>query len=310
MSQSPYHPELRRVRYLPNFPYGPRFVKLMRRIQMKGIDPGPGVSVEEVGLSATVSIRLFRPIGITRPTPAMLWMHGGGHLFGAPEQDDRTNIRFVRELGIVVAAARYRLGSDAPAPASIEDCYLALNTLRARAEEWGIDPLRIAVGGASAGAGVAAGLALYAHDQGGFEPTFQLLVYPMLDDRTVTRDDLDARHVRGWSPRGNRLGWSTYTAGEPGRDGVSAYAAPSRREDLTGLPPAWIGVGSVDLFHDEDVEYARRLSAAGVRCDLFIVPGATHGFDQMFAKTQVAQDFWRNQADALRSAGISSGGVR
>jgi acetyl esterase/lipase len=306
MARSPYHPELRRVRFLPSIPMNRTTVRLMRGIKMKGSDPGPDVTVEDITVSPDVSIRLFRPVGVGSPVPAMLWMHGGGHLFGAPEQDDRTNIRFARELGIVVAAARYRLGSDAPAPASIEDCHAALLALVSRASEWGIDPAHIAIGGASAGGGVTAGLALYAHDAGGFEPAFQLLVYPMLDDRTVARTDADTRLVRGWTPRANRFGWATYTAGEPGRPGVSPYAAPARREDLTGLPPAWIGVGSVDLFHDEDVAYARRLIEAGVPCDLFIVPGATHGFDQMFAKTDVARDFWQHQADALRGAGIAS----
>jgi len=306
MTESPYHPELRRVRYLPNISFGPRAVKLMRRMKPRGIDPSPDVRVDEVVVSPTVSLRLFRPVDAAVRVPAMLWMHGGGHLFGSPEQDDRTNVAFVRELGIVVAAARYRLGSDAPAPASVEDGHTALQAMESRSEEWGIDPEHLAIGGASAGGGVAASLALYAHDKGGIRPSFQLLVYPMLDDRTVTRTDLDTRHARGWSPGSNRLGWKTYTDGEPGRPDVSPYAAPARREDLSGLPPAWIGVGSVDLFHDEDVEYARRLNAAGVPCELHTVPGATHGFDQMFSKTDVAHDFWQRQARALRGAGVAT----
>lgn len=304
MSKSPYHPELALARFLPSIPTGPRMVKLMRKVKRRGVDPGPDVTVEEIVISSTVSIRLFRPAATAGPVPAMLWMHGGGHLFGNPEQDDRTNIAFVRELGIAVAAARYRLGSDAPAPASVEDCYAALHALATRGEEWGIDPTRLAIGGASAGGGVAAGLALYALDQGGVQPSFQLLVYPMLDDRTVTRADAASKYHRGWNAKNNRHGWTTYTGGEPGRPGVSPYAAPARRDDLTGLPPAWIGVGSIDLFHDEDVDYARRLNAAGVPCKLDVVPGATHGFDQMFAKTDVVKDFWRQQVSALRRAGF------
>jgi acetyl esterase/lipase len=306
MSKSPYHPELALARFLPSIPTGPRMVKLMRKAKSRGIDPGPDVTVEEIVISSTVSIRLFRPAVTTGPIPAMLWMHGGGHLFGNPEQDDRTSIAFVRELGIAVAAARYRLGSDAPAPASVEDCYTALQALATRGAEWGIDPTRLAIGGASAGGGVAAGLALYALDQGGAQPSFQLLVYPMLDDRTVTRADAASKYHRGWNMKNNRHGWTTYTGGEPGRPGVSPYAAPARREALTGLPPAWIGVGSIDLFRDEDVEYARRLNAAGVPCELDIVPGATHGFDQMFAKTDVVKDFWQQQVSALRRAGFSA----
>ncbi|MFS0866052.1 alpha/beta hydrolase [Microbacterium sp. 179-B 1A2 NHS] len=306
MSASPYHPELRLVRFLPSVPTGRRAVSLMRRRKARGADPGPDVTVEGIVLSPTVSIRLFRPSGAAEPIPALLWIHGGGHLFGSPEQDDRPNIAFVRELGIAVAAVRYRLGSDAPAPASVEDCYAAFQALARRAADWGIDADRLAIGGASAGGGIAAGVALYAHDHGDVRPLFQLLVYPMLDDRTVLKPDVASKHHRGWNAKNNRHGWTTYTGGEPGRPGVSPYVAPARREDLTGLPPAWIGVGTIDLFHDEDVEYARRLNEAGVPCELVTVPGATHGFDQMFARTDVVRDFWQRQADALRAAGITA----
>jgi acetyl esterase/lipase len=305
MSPSPYHPELAGARFVPSVPTGPRMVKLMRSMKPRGLRPGPGVTVEEVVISPTVSLRLFRPARATAAVPALLWMHGGGHLLGSPEQDDRSNIAFVEELGIVVAAVRYRLGSDEAAPASVMDCYTALEALATRGSEWGVDSTRLAIGGASAGGGVAAGLALYAHDQGEIRPAFQLLVYPMLDDRTVLRDAASKYH-RGWNAKSNRRGWKTYTGGEPGRPDVSPYAAPARREDLSGLPPAWIGVGTVDLFHDEDVEYARRLNGAGVPCELYVVPGAPHGFDQMFAKTDVAQNFWKQQATALRAAGISA----
>lgn len=303
---SPLHPELRRVRFMPEIPYTRTSVKLMRRFTMRSADPGPGVRVEEVAVSPTVSLKFFRPAEASSPLPVMLWMHGGGHLGGSPEQDDSDNIAFARDLGIVVAAARYRVGLDAPAPASVDDCYDALEALVSRAEEFGVDPTRLAIGGASAGGGVAAALVLLAHDRGEIPIRFQLLVYPMLDDRTVTREDLNARRFRVWTTKSNRLGWATYLDAAPGSDGIAAYASPARREDLTGLPPAWIGVGDNDLFLDEDVRYAERLKDAGVPCDLSIVPGAFHGFDALFAKTDVAQDFWRQQADALRAAGIAT----
>lgn len=232
MPKSPYHPELALVPFLPSIPSGPRMVKLMRKRKPRDIDPGPDVTVDEIVISPTVSIRLFRPAITAGPVPAMLWMHGGGHLFGTPEQDDRSNIAFVRELGIAVAAARYRLGSDAPAPASVEDCYAAFQALASRGEEWGIDPARLAIGGASAGGGVAAGLALYSLDKDGVQPAFQLLIYPMLDDRTVLRADADSKYYRGWKPKNNRQGWTTYTGGGPGRPGVSPYAAPAPRGSL------------------------------------------------------------------------------
>lgn len=234
--------------------------------------------------------------------PALLWIHGGGFVIGGPLQDERTNVAFVRNLGITVAAVRYRLSPEHPAPAALEDAYAALTWLFANAEERGIDTRRIAVGGASAGGGLAAGLTLLAHDRGEIAPCFQLLVYPMLDDRTVLRDDLDIKHVRMWTPGSNRYGWTAYLGHEPGSRATSVYAAPARRENLSGLPPAWIGVGTLDLFHDEDLDYAQRLADAGVPAEVLVVHGAFHGFDSIFTRSEVTKEFWRAQARALRAA--------
>lgn len=278
----------------------------MHDMKPRPVEPGDGVTVTEVAVSETTSIRLFRPSGIAGPVPTLLWIHGGGHLFGSPEQDDRSNIAFTRELGIVVAAVRYRLGADAPSPASLEDCHAALRHVVENAADLGVDPTRIAIGGASAGGGIAAALVLQTHDRGEIPVAFQLLIYPMLDDRTTLRTDLDKLPVRMWTTKSNNRGWRTYLGGEPGVDGISPYAAPARRADLSGLPPTWIGVGTVDLFYDEDVEYARRLRTAGVTCTLDIVSGAFHGFDQLFAKTPVASSFLQAQMNALRSGGINS----
>lgn len=306
MPANPYDPELRRIRWIPRFSWTPTLVRLVNRASIRTADPGPDVHVDEIEVSPTTSIRLIRPAASNGPLPVLLWMHGGGHLIGAPQNDDRTNIAFVRELGIAVAAVRYRRGIDAPAPASVEDCYSALQALVERSGELGTDPARIAIGGASAGGGVAAGLTLYAHDRGEIPVAFQLLVYPMLDDRTVIRTDHDTSTARVWMPGSNRYGWATYLGAEPGSDGIPAYAAPARREDLAGLPPTWIGVGTEDLFYEEDVDYGRRLAEAGVLCHVEVVPGAFHGFDALYHRTEIARRFWQHQADALRAAGISS----
>ena len=127
----------------------------------------------------------------------------------------------------------------------------------------------------------------------------------MLDDRTVVRTDHDTSKVRVWTVKSNRYGWTTYLGQEPGSSGVSPYAAPARREDLAGLPPTWIGVGSLDLFQDEDVEYARRLREVGVPCELQVVEGAFHGFDALYSKKDVSVKFWQEQARALRLALLS-----
>ncbi|WP_312182041.1 alpha/beta hydrolase fold domain-containing protein, partial [Arthrobacter sp.] len=151
----------------------------------------------------------------------------------------------------------------------------------------------------SAGAGLAAALALLARDRGGIRPVFQLLVYPMLDDRTVLRE-VDERSLRLWNQRSNRFGWRSYVGPAAGSDGVPALAARARHPDLAGLPPAWIGVGTNDLFHDEDVAYAKRLADAGVECALEVVPGAYHGFEGREPRAQVSRDFVNSQLVALR----------
>ena len=293
---SDYHPDLARGRFFPRIRYYDWNVALLQRITQKA-PPDPAdmsiVDIEQDG----ARVRVYR--AGTSTGPALLWIHGGGFVQGSPIQDEAFCIAVAQQVGITVVSARYRLAPQHPAPAALEDAYAALQWTVDHADEHGVDPARIAIGGASAGGGLAAGLVLYAHDRGDIHPVFQLLRYPMLDDRTVLRD-LDDRLARGWTAQNNRYGWGAYLGHAPGNDGVSQYSAPARRADLAGLPPAWIGVGSIDLFHDEDVDYARRLNEAGVPCELHIVPGAFHGFDALFGKTGVAVAFQQTQIDALR----------
>ncbi|MCP2241569.1 alpha/beta hydrolase [Lentzea aerocolonigenes] len=302
-----FHPDLALARFIPPLSCGPRLARLMSRAKPRPVDPGPDVTVRELVVpgpagAPAVSLRVFQPAGLRAPAPALLWTHGGGLIFGAPEQDDPTNIAFARHLGITVAAVRYRLAPGSPAPAAVEDAYAALRGLVAHADELNIDIGRIAIGGASAGGGITAALALLAHDRAEIRPVFQLLVYPMLDDRTTTRTDIDTRNLRLWTAKSNRYGWSAYLGAAAAGPDVSPYAAAARREDLSGLPPAWIGVGTLDLFHDEDVDYARRLNDSGVPCELHVVPGAFHGFDVTFRKAAISRTFWQRQAKALADA--------
>jgi acetyl esterase/lipase len=147
---------------------------------------------------------------------------------------------------------------------------------------------------------LAAALAQVARDRHEITPAFQLLVYPMLDDRTSLRTDLITQGHYIWNQASNRFGWESYLGKPCGSAEVPRYAVPARREDLAGLPPAWIGVGTLDLFHDEDVAYARRLQDCGVVCELVVVPGAFHGFDMGPTKLQVVQDFRNSQVAALK----------
>jgi acetyl esterase/lipase len=122
---------------------------------------------------------------------------------------------------------------------------------------------------------------------------------PVEDCYAALRTDTDERRLRLWSAKSNRYAWGAYLGRPPGGDGVSDHAAPARRENLSGLPPAWIGVGTCDLFHDEDLEYARRLQEAGVPCELHVVEGGFHGFD-LVKEASVSQTFRQSYTAALR----------
>ncbi|SDU86607.1 Acetyl esterase/lipase [Microlunatus sagamiharensis] len=302
-----FHPDLAVGRFIPPLSFTPRSTALLNRVAPRTPPIPEDLVVEDAQVpgppgAPPVPVRLYRPRDLVGDAPALVWVHGGGMISGNALIDERTSFAFARDLGITVASVDYRLAPGTHAPAQVEDCYAALRWLVEHAADRGVDPERVAVGGASAGGGLAAGLALLAHDRGEVRPAFQLLVYPMIDDRTAARRDRHREGVRVWTPRSNRYGWSAYLGREPGGPGVSSYAAPARRDDLSGLPDAWIGVGTLDLFHDEDVRYARRLREAGVACELEVVPGAFHGFDAIFPGKPVSRDFWRAQAVALQRA--------
>lgn len=309
-TSSSIHPELARaVRFLPRFAMTPRILFVMRALMRRLRAPRlpPGVTVEDVQVpgppgAPEIRVRLYRPDSLARPAPALLWIHGGGLIMGAPEQDERGSAAYARELGITVAAVQYRLAPESPFPAALEDCYAALQWLHTNAERLGIQPERIAIGGASAGGGLTAALAQVAHDRKQFTPAFQLLIYPMLDDRSSIDSSPPGPRHHVWNRDSNRFGWTSYHQRELGAADIPPYAIPARREDLKGLPPAWVGVGSLDLFLEEDLEYARRLKASGVDCTVEVVSGAYHGFDALVPGAQVVRDFRARQVAALRGA--------
>lgn len=305
---SKIHPELQSsAKRFPKIVYSRKTVWFFRLLT--GLMPSSkeieGVHVENVLIPrqdgrTNIRLRIYKPETTDTPTPALIWIHGGGYLIGKPEQDDGSCAQFVRELGITVVSVDYRLSPRFPFPAALDDCHSALQWAASHPEQSGIDPKRIAVGGASAGGGLAAALAQLAHDRKEIAPAFQLLVYPMLDDRTVVRTDIDDSRNITWDQQSNRFGWESYLGRECGAENVPAYSVPARRTDLSGLPPAWIGVGDLDIFHDEDGTYAQRLRECGIECDLVIVPGAFHGFDVFGPQIPVVQEFRRSQIAALK----------
>ena len=291
VSLAEFHPELRsRARVIPKSPVRPLtlpFLRIASRLQARR----PARGVEQLTISETVGVRLYRPENAPAPGPALLWIHGGGYVMGTAAQDEVVCRRYVRALGATVAAVEYRLAPEHPYPASLEDCYTALTWL---ADLPAVDRTRVAIAGGSAGGGLAAALAFLARDRGDVDLVAQILAYPMIDDRSGERAHRDDPGFRLWDRRSNNWGWSAYLA-----DADPDVAVPARRTDLAGLPPTWIGVGSLDLFHDEDVAYADRLRAAGVPCETLVVPGAFHGFDTVAPDTRVARAFFESQRAML-----------
>ncbi len=251
--------------------------------------------VEVVPVSATASVRVHRPRGLSERPPALLWIHGGAYVAGSAAMNDRAVRKMAAHLGALAASVEYRLAPEHPYPAALDDCYAALQWLAARDD---IDRRRILIAGKSGGGGLAAALTLRHMDAGLVGLAGQILIYPMLDDRTVRRSTATA--ARGWTPQDNSFGWRSYLGREPGTGDVSPFAVPARRDDLSGLPPTWIGVGTADLFHDECVDYANRLRAARVPTQLRIVPGGFHGFDVVGARTAVVRQFRADQLAAMR----------
>ncbi|GGC13972.1 hypothetical protein GCM10011494_35970 [Novosphingobium endophyticum] len=231
--------------------------------------------------------------------PAILHLHGGGFVMGAAEQSIADLQAICTALDCFALSVDYRLAPETTFAGSVEDNYAALTWLHTNAEALGVDPARIGVMGESAGGGHAALLAIAARDRGEVPLAFQCLIYPMLDDRTGTTRTMPPHVGRlMWTAESNRFGWHSFLGMEPGGPSVPAHAVPSRVADVVGLPPAFIGVGSLDLFCDEDTEYAQRLNAAGVATELVVVPGAFHGFDMMPSK--ISQRFNSAKLNALR----------
>ena len=260
------------------------------------------------GRAGAPAIRLWmidgRSHAATRPTPAVLHIHGGGYIGSSLAYLFKPLRELSAALDCLVVSVEYRLAPETPFPGSLEDNYAALAWLHANAAALGIDPTRIAVVGESAGGGHAAALAIAARDRREYPLAFQVLIYPMLDDRTGSTRPPASPDVGAfiWTAASNVLGWSSLLGAPAGSASPPQGSVPARVEDLSGLAPAWIGVGTLDLFHDEDVDYARRLRAAGVPATLELVDGAYHGFDILMKEAPPSKAFTGSWIAALRRA--------
>lgn len=267
----------------------------------------PGVITEDRIIpgpenSPDIGIRIYRPKNQPGLLPAMLWIHGGGYILGDIESVDFSAKQLTLAGECVLVSVEYRLAPENPYPAPLEDCYAALKWLSNNTGELKIDSSRIAVGGGSAGGGLAAGLALMARDRAEVNLLFQLLIYPMIDDRNTFPLAAARRDALFWTRKLNHLGWSSYLGCEPGNSNTSCYAAASRAENLEGLPATYITVGSLDLFALENIEYAHRLLAAGVPTELHVYPGGCHAFDGLVPNADISKRFTADINRSLKQA--------
>lgn len=235
-------------------------------------------------------------------SPAFLHMHGGGFVMGSIASNVPRLQELAQACGCLAISVDYRLAPETPFPGALEDNYAALRWLNRHAKDMGVDPMRVAVGGESAGGGHAAMLAIAARDRGEFHIAFQRLIYPMLDDRTgSTRHEPPFIGQFVWNEASNRFGWASLLGRAPGRAHPPYGSVPARVKDLAGLPPAFIAVGDIDLFVAEDIDYASRLVQAGVPTELTLTPGAFHAFDDIVPAAAATVRFHNAALRALKA---------
>ena len=265
----------------------------------------PDITVDEIWVESAfgakpIRVLTYRPVSPDDPLPTIVHIHGGGFVAGAPEMKDVENRLLASELRCAIYSVDYRLAPEAPHPAPLEDIYSVFAWLHGNAGQLGLDPARIGIKGESGGGGFAAAAALYARDHQGPKFAFQHLIYPMIDDRTAVRKDLHPQVGEFvWTQQHNYFGWHSLLGMEPGSADVSPYAAASRAADVSALPPSYISVGGLDLFLEENLTYADRLSRAGVPVELHIYPGAYHGFYRA-TNARVTRQAERDNREALR----------
>jgi acetyl esterase/lipase len=265
-----------------------------------------GVVREEIfvsGADQDVRCFLYRPADQITNCPGYLHIHGGGYIMGSLEGSDISNLQLCAKLSIVILSVDYRLAPEHPIPAPLDDCYAGLAWLHQNAESLGVDPVRIGVGGESAGGGLAAALAIRARDTGEYAICHQHLTYPMLDNLTGTDaqpgDPLVGEFV--WTRARNRFGWESYL----GDAAAEAPQVPARVDDHAGLPSTWMFTAALDLFRDENIDYARKLLEAGVAVEFLMYPSACHGF-QLLPGTSLTARFTEDHRAALgRGLGVA-----
>jgi acetyl esterase/lipase len=259
--------------------------------QLSAMLPAPDVRIESFPITlrdgATIELRWYQKDGVAKSGAAVVYAHGGGMILGSAKLYDPVVAEYVTATGVPFLSVDYRLAPEVEGTTLVDDAFAGLSWVIEKAGDLNVDPSRIALMGDSAGGGIAAGLAIMARDLG-IPIARQILVYPMLDDRNTKPDPALVPYAT-WSFDDNFTGWSALLGNALGSDAVSSIAAPARLQNCAGLAPAYIDVGELDIFRDEDIAYARKLNAAGISVELHVHPGVPHGFDRVAPDSKVAR---------------------
>ncbi len=297
------HPELHKAfRRIPALPLHNRFIlsllQNLQKLMPTKAKAFASVDVKEQTLNSG-KVRIYQPHVYTSGA-GLLWIHGGGYIIGNAAINDRECLRLARDLNLLVVSVDYRLAPGHPFPAALDDCFDAWQWMQKSAAQWQLNPGRIAIMGQSAGGGLAATLAQRIADSDSLQPAAQVLMYPMLDDRTGANTSLDQLQHPLWNNKNNRAAWHCYLNQPAGGETNPQYAVAARATNLSTLPITWIGVGELDLFFEEDQEYASRLKNAGVSCEFHIAPKAPHAYDLIVPESSVSKNTIDSYLNFLR----------
>ena len=273
------------------------------RMMTAELPPIDNIVIEDRNIAAPdalleLVVRIYKPTGVSGGLPGIFFIHGGGMIMGSIETENHKAAMLCETIQSIVVSVEYRLAPENPHPAQVQDCYEALVWMSKNAAELGFDADRLAIVGGSAGGGLAIATALMARDQEFPKLSFQMANYPMIDDRNETPSSKEITDVGIWDRKANIEAWDWYLGGK----NADEYAAPARAKDLSGLPPTFIDVGELDLFRDEDIEFAKRLLQAGVTTELHVYPGAYHASESFAPEAELSKQIWTKRIEALKRA--------
>ena len=273
------------------------------RMMTAELPPIDNIVIEDRNIAAPdalleLVVRIYKPTGVSGSLPGIFFIHGGGMIMGSIETENHKAAMLCETIQSIVVSVEYRLAPENPYPAQVQDCYEALVWMSKNASELGLDTDRLAIVGGSAGGGLAIATALMARDQEFPKLSFLMANYPMIDDRNETPSSKEITDVGIWDRKANIEAWDWYLGGK----NADEYAAPARAIDLSGLPPTFIDVGELDLFRDEDIEFAKRLLQAGVTTELHVYPGAYHASESFAPEAELSKQIWTKRIEALKRA--------